>query len=541
MRTAWKTLPILLAFLGCSPQIADPSATRAGTPTTRAALFDSIMARTERREAFSPPKEQAMRYSPLAEMAKLRGDVVDAASEEDLYYALVRLSNARRDHHLDVTPVPGGLSVGQGPVLQVPMRILADFSDLGAPEFFVSAVDHAAWAAAPETRWSSTGGTPQPGDRVVSVDGRSIPEFVSAFEPYLAYSSFHGRLWDLASIMTRRDPLLVPPRLYDTDDGLEFELEGPDGSRYTTTLPYLEAGEVSLPFSDAPLYPGFSTALAQQNFEVLLPDDGRKIVVIRWLDFEDELVQDVADLLELAVDRGLLGDTLIIDVTDSSGGSGGAYAVQRLASRPFKTTFGNLRLSDASIRWVGERVERGIDEDAPDLYGLDQSGRWLIDWLTTDVQQAIDRGDEYTNVVPFKSAHLPKDSDGVLQPAPVHFEGPIVILDGPRGGSHVDQFVAMFADNGLARVVGMPTGGYSNTWEASEVLMLPGPDGAPTDQPVVEFMWSIGHTLRPTGAILEGNPVTPEVYLPLTRRNFRTYHQELLDAGLELLTTRPAA
>ena len=92
----------------------------------------------------------------------------------------------------------------------------------------------------------------------------------------------------------------------------------------------------------------------------------------------------------------------------------------------------------------------------------------------------------------------------------------------------------MFADNGLARTVGMPTGGYSNTWEASEVVSFPG-----STTPLATFMWNIGHTIRPNGEILEGNPVTPDVYLPLTRENFRTYHRELLEEALRLLDQRP--
>lgn len=522
---------------------APTQTSRAGTPELRAALFDTLLAQTARREAFSPPKEAAMAYSPLEEMALLRDDFVAADTEEELYYALVRLSNARRDHHLDVTPVAGGLRIPDGPVLQAPLRVLGDFTGMGenpafeSAEFFVSAIDHDAWMEAESSGWARTGGIPEPGDRIVRVDGLATAEFIEEFEQYIPYSSWHGKLWDLASIMTRRDPLVVPESLYDADAGLELELERMDGERYSTTVPYLDADDVALPFADSPMYPGFTTVLEQQNFDVLLPDDGRPVVLLRWLDFEEELVQDVADLIELAEERDLLGHTLIIDVTDSSGGSGGAYAIQRLVSRPFMTTFGNLRLSDAGVRWIEQRIERGIDEDAPELFGMDPSGRWLIEWLTTDVQESIERGDEYTNAVPFKSAHLPKDSDGILQPAPVHFTGPIAILDGPRGGSHLDQFVSMFADNGLARTVGMPAGGYSNTWEASEVVTM---GGDPEGQPVAEFMWNIGHTLRPTGEILEGNPVMPELYIPLTRENFRTYHQELFDAAIRLLSTRPA-
>ena len=120
--------------------------------------------------------------------------------------------------------------------------------------------------------------------------------------------------------------------------------------------------------------------------------------------------------------------------------------------------------------------------------------------------------------------------------APVHFSGPIAILSGPRGGSHLDQFVSMFADNGLAYIVGMPTGGYSNTWEAEEILHFPG-----TEQPVVRFMWNVGHTIRPNGEILEGNPPMPDAYIPLTRENFRTYHQILLEAALVELGLAAAA
>ncbi len=88
----------------------------------------------------------------------------------------------------------------------------------------------------------------------------------------------------------------------------------------------------------------------------------------------------------------------------------------------------------------------------------------------------------------------------------------------------------MFADNGLALTIGMPTGGYSNTWEAEETLFFPG-----TDEPVVRFMWNVGHTLRPNGEILEGNAVQPEISVPLTLDNFRSYHRDLLAIALERL------
>ena len=297
------------------------------------------------------------------------------------------------------------------------------------------------------------------------------------------------------------------------------------------SLPYLDPADVEIAHGEGELYPGFTTVMERFNFNVLRPDDGRPVVLLQWLDFEYELIQDVIDLMEYAEAEGILEHMLVIDVTDSSGGSRGAYAIQRLVSKPFRTTYGNIRISDAGIDMIQEWAEEEDDLDAPDIIGLNESGSWLHDWARTDAMESIRRGDDYTPATPFKLAHLPKESDGILQPAPVHFSGPIAIIGGPRGGSHLDQFVSMFADNDLAFTIGMQTGGYSNTWEAEEVLRFPG-----SDRPIAQFMWNVGHTIRPNGEILEGNAVEPEVYVPLTRENFRTYHRDLLAAALRRLT-----
>ena len=491
---------------------------RAGTREGREALFDQILDMTEDREAFSPLKEAAMGYSPLADMRALRAEVVDAETEASLYYALVKLSNARRDHHLTVTPADQGLRPPQVPDVAAPIRVLPDYSRLEHPSFFVAAVGAEDGADDPR---------PEPGDLIIAVNGRPIPEYVETFTPWVVHSTIHGLYWDIARDLPLRRAN-VPPSLYE--ETLSLELERPSGERYTVVLPYLDSAGLEVPQPEEPLYPGFTTVMERFDFNVLLPDDGRPLILLQWLDFEDELIQDVVDLMEFAEREGLLEHALIIDVTDSSGGSRGAYAIQRLVDRPFRTTFGNIRLSDAGEAFIRRWSEADDDTDAPDIFGLNESGSWLHDWARTDAREALDRGDEYTAPVAFKLAHLPKDADGILQPAPVHFSGPIAILSGPRGGSHLDQFVSMFADNDLAYIVGMPTGGYSNTWEAEEILHFPG-----TEQPVVRFMWNVGHTLRPNGAILEGNPPLPDTYIPLTRETFRSYHQILLEAALKAL------
>jgi hypothetical protein len=488
-----------------------------GTPDQRNALVDTILAMTERRAAWSPFKEAALGFDPLAEMEAVRPEVVGATTEEELYYALTRLSNARRDSHLYITPVDGGLAPPRLPEARAPIHVLPDYSDMDAPSFFVAGVDAGLL----------DGADVQIGDLIVRVNGRTAAEYVETFRAWTRHSSAQGLYWNLARDLPLRLPATAP---WMYGEALELELERSSGERVMASLPYLPPAQVEIALGESELYPGFSPVLERFNFNVLRPDDGRPIVLLQWLDFEFELIQDVMDLMEYAEAEGILDHMMVIDVTDSSGGSRGAYAIQRLVSEPFRTTYGNIRVSDAAEMMIREWADEPDDMDAPDIFGLNESGSWLHEWARTEGLAAVERGDDYTRATPFKLAHLPMDSDGIIAPAPVHFTGPIAIIGGPRGGSHLDQFVSMFADNDLAFTIGMPTGGYSNTWEAEEVLTLPG-----SDRPLALFMWNVGHTLRPNGEILEGNAVQPEVYVPLTRENFRTYHRDLLRAAIQRL------
>jgi hypothetical protein len=511
------------AALACTDQLRSPAL---GTAAQREALFVDLIEVTAQREAFSTVKNRALGFDPLSDMSALRDDVVGAGSEAELFYALRRLSNARRDRHLSLALVPGGLRLPDSSGIEVEgaedplpaphasVRILPDYST-PEPRFFVSDV-----AADPGVDGSLT---PIPGDMVLSVNGRDIDSYVAEVTPYTRHSTRSGLLWRIAENLPMRTAAL-PPSFYA--DLLTLELERADGERITVGLSY--RNEESLEWSNVaePSYPGFSPALTTPTYELLLPDDGRSLAVLRWFGFRETMVEDVDRLMDVASERLLLDHALVIDATRSRGGSRGAYAIQRFSPRPFKTTFGNLKISDVTQTFIDERAEafarrelldNGVRETLDD-------GTWLIDWLETDVRQAIERGEAYSNNVPFKLAHAPRESAGMLQPAEPHFRGPLFVLSGPRRGSHLDQFVSIIVDNDLGTVIGMPAGGYSNTWEWEEVVAFPG-----TDQPVVRFMWSIGHTIRPNGEILEGNPAPVHEYVPLTRENFQRYYADLLE------------
>ena len=480
-------------------------------PDPLTVLLDEIIDKTEQREAFSEVKESRISFSPLEDMEEVRSEFVASETGAELYYALVKLSNARRDRHLRVSAVLGGLQPPQQECISAPIHVLPDLSDIQNPEFFVAAVDEGLTS-------------PEAGDVIVAVNDRSIDEYIEEFTFWIRHSTLRGLYWRMAGELPTREAN-VPPRLYS--EQLNLTLEDQSGQRYDVSLPY--SSDCVLYYPISPL-PGFVEAMSRENFNVLV-DRSRQIILLQWLDFEYSLIQDIADLMDYAEREQILDYDMIIDVTFSSGGSRGAYAIQRLVDQPFRTTFGNVRLSDLGIGLIEEFASQEPNTDAPDISGLNLSRSWLIDWARTDAMDAIRRGDEYTPAVPFKLAHLPKDSDGVLEPAPVHFSGEVAIINGrTRGGSHLDQFVAMFVDNDLADFVGVPTGGYSNTWEGTEVLRF-----SDTGQPVVEFMWSLGHTIRPNGEVLEGNPAQPDNLTPLTRQNYRDYHQMLLDEAIAAL------
>lgn len=507
----------------------------AGTPALRGSLFDTIVARTERREAFSPVKNERLGFDPLAAMRALRDDVVAADTEEALYYALARLSHARRDRHLDVMLVPGGpapsyaagLEVTGGPdpdpPEQAPVRVFPDYSDgAGVADYFIGDLAAAAGSAA-------TGSLPSIGDRIVTVNGVPVAAWHDSATAFMRHSTTAALRWKLAEAMTIATAAF-PPRL--RADPLTLGIAAPDGTETTYRLPFHAPGDLTWTGTGEPAYPGLSLALHTPTFDLLTPDDGRLFLVLTWRGFRETMVADVDALIAFAADRGLLDHALVMDVTRSRGGSLGAYAMQRLQPRPFRTTFGNLRISDVTLPFIEDKRRDFAARDINDS-GVPETiddGTWLMAWLEDDVLGALERGDAYSNNVPFKLAHAPRDSDGVLEPAAVHFRGPLGIISGPTGGSHLDQFVSIVVDNGLGSVVGMPPGGYSNTWEWEEVLTFPG-----TEQPVVEFMWNIGHTIRPNGEIAEGNPADVDGWMPLTPENVTTYYEDMLARVLELM------
>jgi len=545
--TVFLVLPAAFGTEGTGAEVGDLTF-HVGTEADRAALFDYLVEKTLERDAFASLSEHPLhRAHPkgidvVALMEEHRDELIAADTDEKMWFALRKISNARKDRHLGLGLVEGGLELPKGLDVRrmAPIHFAVDYGDPDYRFFFVA--DRGSRIGK-----QVDGPVPELGDRLVRIEGRTVEEHVETIRPYKRYSQDHAFWWLVADEISRTWDTyygyanhLPHDKFYGgAPDTLSLELERADGTLYQVRLPYLDPDEVEWEGHSERRYPGFSEIPELSGFKTfeaayLSDDPAQEVILLQWLGFEDDLINAMDALMHFAEERGILGYHVIVDATRTYGGSRGSYAVQRLQPEPHRGVFGNLMVSDLMEVWVKDHIE-GIREGRIQPSSVDD-GTWLLHWLETDVRQAIQSGARYTNDVPFKGAHAPKWSDGIIDPAPLHFRGGLTVWLAPPGGSHLDQFAAQVVDNNLGYVMGMPAGGYSNTWSSSEVLRFP-----TTGRPIVEFSWSMGHSIRPNGEILQYNPAQPHEYIPQTRDNYFDYHPRVLRRTLERLGSESVA
>jgi len=529
-----------------------------GSLEQREALFDYLLESTLGRTAFSPEKPNAIGLPAGTSMAEHveaqflvhRHLLVDAETDDELYRALSILSNVRRDTHLGVNRVDNGITpnvsqFANGPHWShAPLKFKPDYGDLSDPYLFVSDFSQS---------WRDTldqSERPQIGDRLIAINGQAAEDFLSEFEVYRSESSDAAMWWAMSFMVPVRvnGPFM---HLYRNDNLIEFGFRRPSGEEYQLTAGFEPYDQIDWalhdnhwPFGEREgrqlrlhpdQYPDYVYVESTETYDLFRGPNPSDPILLQWHRFPGrQLEADIEHLLDYARENDLVAAGLIIDATMSTGGNRGAWALQRLQNQAFVQTFGNLRNSDvtveiadalagiaqASIDEHGGREEPFVQSGVASL----DTGTFLLDWINEGIRLAIAADEEYSPNAPFKARMLPWDSDGGLTPVENALTGPLVVLLGPYGCSHIDQFAAMVIDNELGHTIGMPAGGCSNTWEYEEILTWPG-----TDTPIVEWQWTIGQTIRPNGEVLEGNPAMPAEYVPMTSENYPTYRTEIFE------------
>ena len=479
----------------------------------RTAFFDDIVAKTKTRTAWSPVKGENLgtTYDRELDLHNLRAEFAVADDETKMLRALLKLHNIQKDSHL-------ALEAAQRPLLETtsyaPIRFYPDMSDFTDMFLFVANFSDDVHAKGVER-----------GDMLVAVNGIPVPEYIRWLDPSVQYSTrqngyfrYYGGAGATPGALSAKT-LLFDPDLYEPGNAVTYTLEDratgelkevaieysvPPGGRVEWRLPAVMGGSRS---SNPKYYEAFYQRLGFSLVSSPFPENQdaalwikpqRQLAILEWFDFENA-TESVADILQAACAHNALDYDLIIDSTHASGGSGSPYLVAILTDEPFRPTFGNVRTTDRAF------VEANMD-----------MGPRVSAWI----QNALDRNADYTTDEPFKLQY-----PEIMEPAPTRFTGKKVLLMFPWGGSQVDQFAAIVVDNHGSNgihTMGTTMGGYSNTWEWMESdLPVPG-----LASPLV-LEWNIGHTIRPNGEVLEGNPAEAAEWIPFTRDNASTYFEVL--------------
>ncbi|MET3925729.1 hypothetical protein [Devosia sp. 2618] len=502
------------------------SADLIGTRDDRSAMFDHLVAATLRRQAISPAKNRLFDIDVPRDMGRYRNQLLDASTPAELWYALTLLSNTRHDRHLRVQPVTDGLPVPdelsrnqirnygalqECEALRVGIELATDFTE-DQPFLFLAAKDKS--VALPENL--------SVGARLLAVNDVPFADYATAVEPYHCYSVPAFFWYHLPHHVVRQGSELPH---YGESLKLTFET---DDEPIGVDLKYGPSAAFSLP---KPQRYSAWTLVAEWESCRLYRSRTARVIALDWLGFGPNLCNDVDALMAFCETHDLLSHDIVFDATRCRGGDYGGYLLRVLAKKRFRINLGDLRRSDV----VPSIIDEVLNEDAEAVAGgklnagqLEAVG-WRRDWLLNAVRASLGEGGS-TPLVPFKCAHQPMTGDGWLEPAPVHFTGSMVMLTMPFSGSHIDQVAAQISDNRMCVAhIGMPLGGFSKTWVGTEVLTLP------TGKPIVGFEWSCGNTVRPNGQVLESNPAVPDVPYPVSRANFRSHHDDMLEQACAIL------
>lgn len=493
-----------------------------GSRRQRKELHEELVRRSLATEAETPQKTQrlALDYQKAAE--ELGREMGAADGDDELFFVLQKLSNARCTRELEIGNVEGGLREFDT-WMEAPIRFRADHhavkivASAGASgkddDEHPSRLFVCDWAN--DVEQYTRGYEPAIGDVVLEINGDPVDEYLAKLRPFLRYSSTQ-QMWDELAREASRKTDAFDPDLYERK--LELQLETPRGRKHKIELPYRGQMRNEWTRLVSREYPGFTSSLASPTLE-LFEHRSEDVVLIRCFGFGETLEEDVASVIAYAGGNDRLEHDVILDLSRTFDGERGLELVRHVVGEPFRVPLRELRVSEALEPYTAALAEDARPDDP------------LLTWLRTEARAAKERGDAYTPPIPFDLDALPIDSDGKLEPAPTRFKGRLVCLYGPlengSGGGELDRVLATIVDNGLGHFIGAPPAGNSPAFVWTQTLVLPG-----TDKPIVSWQWALGRTLRPNGEPLEGNPARPHEALPVAYDTYSTWTRQAVERAL---------
>jgi hypothetical protein len=441
----------------------------------RAALFESYVADIRDAQVLSEAGFKRLGTTWEKELERSKARFLAAQTKADVYYALLSLKNSFHDGHSALNagalkPVPETLSV--------PFRVAPSRDEKGKLRFTVTQSSIPSVAV---------------GWEVEGHNMRKVEDLLVEFQEWSSGNSVERMELQFADWLTWRSAVRQPLPVQrkasyafkDPKSGLRarvFARFGPDPRGP-------QAQPASLP--DGSDYAGMTPVLSGKNYKVYADKDA---VVLRYSSFAYEGKSppeaEKADMEPLGPKLRELAKThkkLVVDVRENIGGRFNERLLQLIARKPFRTTWRQFVFTPLTRR-DKEFFSKAVDMISPEgaakigaelEAGANKSSRFAYACITPECEAAA----------------KPVAASGVW-PHPIH------LLIGPYCASGCDQFAAVFADEKMGSLIGLPASGSSSPFRAERSFTLANGD---------KFTMTLttGEGYRPSGETIDGNPARP--------------------------------
>ncbi len=521
--------------------VAPPTATATATPRQKTGEADAWLGKAGEREALFNSYVQTIRdghvISELGmkrlgitwqkEVERTKNRFIEADTKADVYYALLSLQRTLHDAHSSLS-APKEIIPGNNPI-SLPFTLAVQGDSLENAHYAVIQ------SSLPEIKT---------GFVLKQYQNKTIAQLEYEYSEWLDSTSPESLKQNLARALTRHtDASRVPAP--DASAPVTAVFVDPGGKAETRiTFKWSRAGRETLSDDYARLtvdYRGINyraykdtgnntLILVYSSFKYVFRDDELKNIISQasfivpsfdktkpleeqreWMNklleangypdlsrlrsYPFTALLEEADVLTLGkyLNQQTLPN-LLIDVRDNTGGNVNTNLVALFASQPFQGSTREL-IYNPMIRSDSKFLQEA----------LTYSDRFMAPIITA--QLARDTEVARSQRFPFSCRTASCNVDeATFEPNSNVKKFTLAVLSGHRCTSACDQFVAMIGDNGLGKIVGVPSRGGSAPYRATKEMVLKNGER-------FSIIFNTGVCYRPNGEPLEGNPAKVEYYL----------------------------